>query len=165
MNRILKAPNLNAIALGIGLLVTQKMSGDEAYLKSVGPPPLRFELVATNNTLFICELTLPKPKEAKEPGIPIAPAMPVVFEREIAGGTENRGQVFGEAAKNSGILDNPASNLLSITPEMINKYFKPEEREAAPAPNLFQPGQVIFVPAELGFVPPTPQSRAIYNSK
>lgn len=64
-------------------------------------------------------------------------------------------------------IPNPASDVLSVTPQMINEYFKPNRRDdGSGGPNPFQSGDTIFVPAELGFVPPMPaQSRAIYTSK
>jgi hypothetical protein len=65
-----------------------------------------------------------------------------------------------------GVSSNSASNMLSVTPQMINDYFKSNPTEPAPAPSQYQPGQAIMVPQELGFVPPTiPQSQSSYTSK
>jgi hypothetical protein len=158
--------------VAIGILAVQKASGSVAYLEKVGPPPLRFELVAANNTLFMAELALPKPKTIVPPPMPTAPTNSASSETEIAAGggvmgmygAGNGGQFFGGAAKNAGGQRHSASDMLSVMPQMINEYFKPS-REGVPDSDSFQQGQSIFVPAELGFVPPTTGSRAIYQSK
>ena len=60
---------------------------------------------------------------------------------------------------------NSASNMLSVNPQMITNYFT-NPTQPAPAPSLYQPGQSIMVPQELGFVPPTiPQPQSSYTSK
>jgi hypothetical protein len=79
-------------------------------------------------------------------------------------GAGNGGLMSGAAAGNAGASPNSASDMLSITPQMINEYFKPNREDNEEAGPL-RHGDTIFVPAELGFVPPTPESRAIYQSK
>jgi hypothetical protein len=67
----------------------------------------------------------------------------------------------------TGVSTNSASNMLSMTPQMINDYFKPNSTEPAPGgATQYQPGDTIMVPQELGFVPPTSsQSQSTYTSK
>ena len=151
------------------LLAMQSASGGEAYLASIGPPPLRFEYVDNNNALFISELALPQPKPAVQPPMPQPQPEAKADTNSVAGGivpgAENGVPIFPGPAKNAPGFLSPASDMLSITPQMISEYFKPSRAEGDSEPGPFQHGQSIFVPAELGFVPPAPESRAIYNSK
>ena len=155
--------------MAIVSLATLSASGGEAYLASIGPPPLRFEYVDNNNALFLSELALPQPKPVVQP--PMPPPQPEAKAETnsvtggIAPGAENGVPIFPGPAKNAPGFLSPASDMLSITPQMINEYFKPSRAEGDAEPGPYQHGQSIFVPAELGFVPPTPESRAIYNSK
>jgi hypothetical protein len=59
-----------------------------------------------------------------------------------------------------------ASDLLTVTPQMITEYLKPVQTETN---RTDQPGAVIFVPAEMQFMPPTPsaatESHAIYKTR
>jgi hypothetical protein len=57
--------------------------------------------------------------------------------------------------------------LLSIMPRMMTDYLKPiRNGGAGDDSSEYQPGDTIFVPTELGFVPPMPaHSRAIYRSR
>jgi hypothetical protein len=161
------------IALGVAVvfIAAQEASGAEAYLKSVGPPPLRFEFISTNNALFLSELALPKPKFVTPPPMPLAPTNSARSQTYLStgGGLDmlgegNGGLMSGAAAGNAGASPNSASDMLSVTPQMINEYFKPNREDNEEAGPL-RHGDTIFVPAELGFVPPTPESRAIYQSK
>jgi hypothetical protein len=171
MNKILNALTRNGIvpAMEMVLLAMQSVSGAESYLKSVGPPPLRFEYVDNNNTLFLSELALPRLKPVAQP--PMPPPQPAANPETnsatsgTAVGAENGVPILPGPAKNAPYPDSSASDMLSITPQMISEYFKPKQPESAPEPSPFQRGQSIFVPAELGFVPPTSGSRAIYHSK
>lgn len=162
-NKIVK--NLIKIFLGIVAInfAVQKVSGNQPYLASVGPTPLRFELVSTNNALFLEELVLPRLKPKPEP--PMPPPAPKAAPEET-----NSVSTLGPLALFQASLaptpGNPASNLLNVTPQMIDQYFKPTRGDGSDSGDGgFQRGQSIFVPAELRFVPPMPQSRAIYISK
>ena len=59
-----------------------------------------------------------------------------------------------------------ASDLLSVTPQMITQYLKPDANETN---QLDRHGVSVFVPVTMPFVPPTqaatPESRAIYQSR
>lgn len=59
-----------------------------------------------------------------------------------------------------------ASDLLTVTPQMITQYLRPGENETN---KLDRPGVVVFVPADMPFMPPTvkttSESRAIYQSR
>ena len=59
-----------------------------------------------------------------------------------------------------------ASDLLTVTPQMLTQYLRPDSNETN---HLDRPGVVVFVPADMPFMPPTPkaapESRAIYQSR
>lgn len=148
-------------------LAMQSVSGSEAYLKSVGPPPLRFQYVDNNNSLFLQELALPKPRPVEQPPMPkpqdaAAPETHIATSGPVMG---SMGPFLPGQGNNNLNPDGSASDMLSITPQMISEYFKPYRAEGAPEPVPSQRGQTFSVPAELGFVPPMPGNRATYNSK
>jgi len=166
------------LAMAVAILATRDGFASGPYLTVVGPPPLRFEVAATDNALFLSELALPRPRPATEPETTPPPPAPVPKPAETAGGpgmnvpsaAGNGGAVPAVPAKSVATPPNAASDLLNITPQMINDYFRPSQIQGPPSSAMpFQPGQPIFVPAELGFVPPTPpvigNSQAIYQSQ
>jgi hypothetical protein len=154
----------------IAFLALQKVHGEGLYLAIVGPPPLRFEAPAANDPVFIKELTLPKPDETAAT-LTVLP--PDSEAKPPAGGATNNVSTaagsggLGGAAKNAPGKVHPASNLLSTMPRMMTDYLRPiRGGGAGDDSSEFQPGDTIFVPTELGFVPPMPgHSRAIYQSR
>jgi hypothetical protein len=161
-----------------------------AYLSSLGPPPLRFQVATTNNALFLSELTLPKPvlEKVADTNPPAAtqttntgesakvssPASLTVADTNQIKDKIVAAMAVTNAEKNP--TNNPvvssaaASDLLTVTPQMINEYLKPPPSEVdTNQSSPFQSGMAILVPAELGFTPPMPQasgeSRAIYKSQ
>jgi hypothetical protein len=178
MSRILKSRKLSEIfcTVAIGILAMQKVLGSEPYLQLVGPPPLRFEAITTPDPLFMEELKLPQPATPTPPDA--APPLTTSTNAQssstqptgptdVSAGKNPLGN-FGDAAKNAENFPNPASDLLSITPQMITEYLKPNRNDgASDESGRYQPGQVVLVPAELGFVPPMPggESRAIYRNQ
>ena len=158
--------------LAIASLSARAALGGDAYLSEVGPPPLRFAVQTTPNSLILEELELPKPKAPE----------PIALPKPTAGGkAPEQGQnaadantagdqagILGDPAKNAANFSNPASEMLNVTPQMLTQYLKPNRGEGSGADESgqYQPGQSILVPAELGFVPPLPGgNRAIYISK
>jgi hypothetical protein len=169
MNKILNVFNRKGIipAMAMLFLAIQSVSGEEAYLKTVGPPPLRFQFVDTSNSLFLQELALPKPRPVEQPPMP-KPQAEAAPETHIATSGPVLGSMgpFSPGPGNNALSPGgSASDMLSISPQMISDYFKPYRAEGATEPSLDQRGQILFVPAELGFVPPMAGSRATYNSK
>lgn len=79
----------------------------------------------------------------------------------VSGGGNNSQQPYNFAFPPS-----TASDLLTVTPQMITQYLKPDANETN---QLDRPGVVVFVPADMPFTPPTqkaaPESRAIYQSR
>jgi hypothetical protein len=161
-----------AVVMAISPL--QKLQGGQLYLTIVGPPPLRFEAAATNDPVFIAELTLPKPGDTTTtvsilPTNSTAASPPASVQNESKNlpASTSAPEFLSDAAKSAEGLVGPASNLLSIMPRMMTEYLKPiRAAGAGDDSNAYQPGETIFVPAELGFVPPMPdQNRAIYRSR
>ena len=155
-----------------------------AYLPIVGPPPLRFELFTTNifsYSQFKLDLAnrsqiKPAPQAStnnpstvsqaiisQPPSPAIATSAPGTSgnsEENVAGG-ENR----PTPRENFNFPPSTASDLLTVTPQMIAQYLKPDP---AATNALDRPGAVVFVPADLPFTPPTPkgnsESQANYHS-
>lgn len=156
-------------AVAMAIFALQKVHGAELYLPIVGPPPLRFEPPATINPDIISELALPEPKDTRATVTILPPesrAKPSVQSatNNVLTAASPSG-FLSDAAKTAEGLTGPASNLLSIMPRMMTEYLKPVGN-AADDSSSYQPGDTIFVPAELGFVPPIPgQNRAIYRSR
>jgi hypothetical protein len=153
--------------LVMAFFALQKVQGGGLYLAIVGPPPLRYEAPAMDDPVFIGELSLPKPKDTKT-SVTILP--PDSKSNSSVQSTTNDvvaaspSGSMSDAAKSAEGLAAPASNLLSIMPRMMTEYLKPIQ--AADDSNSYQAGDTIFVPVELGFVPPIPgQNRAIYQSR
>lgn len=170
-----KARILNRILLGFaaGALAIQAVSASGPYLEAVGPPPMRYQVVVAPNPSFLAKLALPSQQATQEPATAMPgaddqppdnnAAPPVPWSNPVPG--DNSGGSFSIPAKNAESAPNPASDLLNITPQMINEYFKPNRRgddNSGP----YQRGESILVPSEMGFVPPMPGgSRAIYQSR
>lgn len=158
-----------------------------AYLPIVGPPPLRFELFTTNifnYSQFKLDSanrssTKPPPQTSTNsqpavsqamtsPPSPVAgtptaasAAAPSNNSEEIVAGAQNP----PSARENFNFPPSTASDLLTVTPQMIAQYLTPD-RTGTNA--LDRPGAVVFVPADLPFTPPTPkgssESQANYHS-
>jgi len=159
-----------------------------AYLPVVGVPPLRIEVVTTNefNYLAFNEAfsaartnlaTAPTintdNSSATSPSIPKTIAAtannnPAAANVLITAGSEtgDDGEKDGRQPNNFAFPSSTASDLLTVTPQMITQYLKPEANETN---QLDRPGVVVFVPADMPFMPPTqktvPESRAIYQSR
>ena len=156
-----------------------------AYLPVVGVPPLRIEVVTTNefnylafNETFSAARTNPATapntdnSSATSPSIPktIAnnnPDNPAAANVLISTRSENGddGEKDGRQPVNFAFPSSTASDLLTVTPQMIAQYLKPDPTATNA---LDRPGAVVFVPADLPFTPPAPksnpESQANYHS-
>ena len=172
-------------AFASGIFAFHEARGERAYLPSVGSPPLRFQAVITNHLVFNLKsfAKTVKPAEASNavPQIVANSTNNVAISRQIPAAVTNDSQtnqvpvkpetddneknnsetpVFSPDASSS------ASDLLTVTPQMITEYLKPaqtETKQAAPT------NPVVFVPAELQFAPPAPkasgESQATYKTQ
>jgi hypothetical protein len=170
--------SLNAVIPGVAMVLLPALYAGGAslpYLPTIGPSPLRFEYVAPPDASFLEKLVLPKPRFIPDP--PMPGCLPPTNEDDtiISSSTSSpvilpakTGPPFlGGMPGNSAGSKNSASDLLNLTPAMINNYFKPRRRDGDGSDSgAFQQGDSIYVPAEMGFVPPgSPESRAVYRSK
>lgn len=172
-----------------GLFFVREVSAARAYLRVVGPPPLRFQAMTTNDFVYDPKLFSLEPKLAEtvsnavnqiaatatnaDNSVAISPSVtnvnPVAVSPEIAADEgKNSAPHF-----NFNFATASASDLLTVTPQMITQYLKPE---ANATNSLDRPGAVVFVPAEMQFSPPTKitavsrgiegnESRATYQSQ
>jgi hypothetical protein len=152
----------------MAIFALQKVQGRDFYLALLGPPPLRFQATATNEVAFIRELALPMSKDTKVSVTILSTNSPSLKKGRNASAKsakpEKSSRILNDAAKNAKGRLNPANNLLSTMPQMINQDLRPDR--PADDTGMYQPGDIIFVPAELTFVPPMPgQNRAIYRSR
>ena len=157
--------------------------GERAYLPSVGVPSLRIQAATTNHLGFDLKSFL-MPVKPAVPSNAVAQAaapaaatnIPVVFNPVSASpGNTNQAPFMPPAvtdAKNNSeppditpISPPSASDLLTVTPQMITEYLKPGQNQT----QTNQTGAVIFVPAQLQFAPPAPnasgESRATYKTQ
>ncbi len=169
-------------AVAGGLLAIHPARGARAYLPVVGPPSLRLQVITKNHLVFNLESFREPPKAAETNTVahtvaPAAVATNIIAAPNpipiVAANTNQANQVPAKPetvadAKNNPVppfnFPNPsaaASDLLTVTPQMITEYLKPAQNAAD------QPGTVVFVPVEMQFTPPTPktsgESQAIYK--
>jgi hypothetical protein len=189
MNRFLKSRKFAGVigAIVVGIFIVNPARGERAYLPAVGAPPLRFQAFTTNHLVFDLKsfVATAKPAEILNAAAPVAmPANPtnlVAVSNQIPVSAaiinqENpipaKPEIVADAKKSftqrtdSEISSPAASDLLTVTPQMISEYLKPEQNEAS---RVEQPGPIMFVPPEMQFTPPAPktsgESRAIYKSQ
>jgi hypothetical protein len=194
MNKILKNSGWRWAmrAAAVALCLAAPAKSINAYLPIVGPPPLSFWVVTTNEfnySRFEAELA----KVISKP--PLASQADTNVMVGAMGGTNDvtllaqspapvaqtmRNQTFSHLddqqsgsgmEKESGqkesfaFPETTASDLLTVTPQMIAQYLKPDPNATN---SLDRPGAVVFIPADVPFTPPapkgTPDSQAKYHS-
>jgi hypothetical protein len=184
MNGLLKSHGFIGLtgAIAISLFAVPETRGERAYLPAVGSPPLRFQAITTNHFVFNLESFAQPPKPAEISNTMAQAVAPPVNTTNLVENPNsipvfsqtNQASVKPETVadtKNNSVppfnfanSSSSASDLLTVTPQMISEYLKPAQTEANRAD---QPGTVVFVPAEMQFTPPTPnasaESRAIYK--
>jgi hypothetical protein len=182
MNGFFRPRKLDGVILAIvvGIFAVHEAGGARAYLPAVGSPPLRFQAVDTNDTVLdfksfiimaakkteasnaVAQIT-PNFTAASNPVsvLPLntnpAPAMP-----QIVADVEKK----SESPVITPISPPSASDLLTVTPQMITEYLKPAQNKAD---QKDQKGAEVFVPAGTQFAPPSPkvpgESQATYKSQ
>lgn len=158
----------------LSLAIISPAHGGGGYLSRTGPPPLRFAVPANQGHLALPPVSSGNSdKNPDNPGTqlpsPSSPASPQPGEILSAPPALTNAPVLPTAVGfpaesvdpvNSG---SPASDLLTVTPQMLVDYFTP----ALKGTNHSQ--TAVLVPAAVGFTPPMPKnpasSQAIYISK
>ena len=163
-----------------------------AYLPIVGVPPMRFGDVYTNDFNYSkfkleydAEKTRTTPAVVTNAVATEAATTPAKDETLLAKSppplsqTPGNGELLPESSRqndsetekeaaergNFAFPTTTASDLLTVTPQMIAQYLKPDSNATNA---LDRPGAVVFVPADMSFTPPTPKaspsSQANYHS-
>jgi hypothetical protein len=189
MNRLLNSRKFVVIIFAIVAVAFAdcEARGNQAYLSDVGSPPLRFEAVSTNHLVFDLKSLALMAKPAKTSDTASPPSVPAVnvtnvvtVTNLISSSSANTNQPAAmlqsaSAGKNnsetpviSPNLSSSASDLLTVTPQMIAQYLQPSQKTEEPADRRNQPGNSVFVPVEMQFAPPAPaapaKSQAVYNN-
>jgi hypothetical protein len=166
-------------AIAAGVFAVGEARGESAYLPSVGSPPLRFQVFNTNRLFLSLKSFAPAKVSELETNLAAAAAIvtnmaatPVsppnantnqapASPPTVADG-KNNSEIQGVSTNSS----SSAGDLLTVTPQMITEYLKPDQKQADPAD---QKGAVHFVPEGMQFAPPPPsspgESRATYKSQ
>lgn len=164
------------------------------YLTKVGPPPLRIWMISTNVFDYSrFELELAAKAQAKPATDSTTNQMAITTTDEITEPVSSQNLTNSEKTKpdetystettpdtgagaHSGAIPREnfnfpattASDLLTVTPQMIAQYLKPESY-GTNNNTMDRPGAVVFVPADMPFVPPpvkgNADSRASYHVK
>jgi hypothetical protein len=194
MNKTLKSSGWRCTmcAAAAALCVAAPAKSINAYLPIVGVPPLRFWVVTTNEfnySRFEAELAKVISKSplasqtdtnamigamAGTNDVTLLALSPAPMAQTTGNQTFSRlgSQQSGSGMeKESGQRESfafpgtTASDLLTVTPQMIAQYLKPDPNATN---SLDRPGAVVFIPADMPFTPPTPKgtpdSQAKYHS-
>jgi hypothetical protein len=163
----LKNRRLTAIAVLLVLYTAQETRGISAYLKQIGPAPLRFSnaspipasftlpeiLIERQSHTNAPEIIIPTTTSENTNGVsftpfvgPLPPTLPSVLTTESP----------ANPAPTSS-----ASDMLPVSPQMLTEYFKPVA-DGTNAASVVVPVPV----APVGFTPPVaiPSSRATYST-
>jgi hypothetical protein len=145
-------------------------AASRAYLPATGVPPLRFQIVTSNYFVFDPKLFPPQPKPSEIDSNAVNtlaastnPTHSTAISQPVASSPANAGPLLVGAETSPDerkdavshfkfdFSSAAASDLLTVTPQMITQYLKPDSAETN---RLDRPGAVVFVPAEMQFTPP-----------
>lgn len=166
----LKYRKFTVAAVTLMLLAAQENRGFSAYLKQIGPAPLRFSLAKAGPASFTLPtvlVELQKPTNTTE--IAVSPAIPAetnaVATVPIAIPATNAPPPILSADTPAQPASTPAaSEMLVVSPQMLTEFFKPATEGTNATSNVIVPVTTPVVP--VGFTPPLvkPSSRATYNT-
>jgi hypothetical protein len=165
-----------------GMFAVHEARGVGEYLPIVGPPPLRFQAVITNHFLFSLESSeaTEEPEETSNtvtqlaaPAANVTNIIAVSNSISIAPAETNQTSVVTDETNNpetpviSSDSSPSASDLLTVSPQMITEYLQPAQRSRGWT-NRRNQNTAVFVPLDMQFAPPTTnapvESEAIYNN-
>jgi hypothetical protein len=154
-----------------------------AYLPIVGPPPMRFQAVITNHFHFnlesfeateesvetsntVTQLDASAANATNSPAVSNPIFVSSAKTNQVSAATDEKNN--SETPTISPISSSSASDLLTVTPQMITDYLQPAQKGNGWANRRNQSDTSVFVPLEMQFAPPTPntavKSEAIYNN-
>ncbi len=165
----LKYRKFTATAVMFLLLAAQESRGFSAYLKQIGPSPLRFATATAAPTSFVLPPALVEPQKptnttenAVSPSISEPTnALPTIPAPAIA--TNAAPAVSSTEPAQKPTPTPSASELLPVSPQMLTEYFKPTTENTNAPSSVVVP---VITPLPVGFTPPLvkPPSRATYNN-
>jgi len=166
----LKYRKFTVAAVTLMLLAAQENRGFSAYLKQIGPAPLRFSLATAVPASFTLPTALVEPqKPTNTTEIAVSPAIPAetnaVATVPIAVPATNAPPPILSAETPAKPTSTPAaSEMLVVSPQMLTEFFKPATEGTNATSNFIVPVTTPVVP--VGFTPPLvkPSSRATYNT-
>jgi len=144
------------------------------YLAKLGPPPLRIWMNSTNVfdysrfelALMAKAQTNTEPLRLDNSTTTGKATMDQNYSSGTSPDTSTEDQSGAMPRGNFSFPGTTASDLLTVTPQMIAQYLKPESYGTN---TMDRPGAVVFVPADMPFVPPpvkaNSDSRASYHVK
>jgi hypothetical protein len=166
--------------IAAGMAVVWPVSGGDAYLPSIGPVPLRFELATVPGTLLTWPSLRPAPAAKASAPVPVVDS-PTNAIHEIAGkplspvvtngvsisavsppASDPKEEKAPEMSPDSVVLtDHPGNPSDPVMPQQLATFFQP----ASAGKNTKT--AVILMPDSVGFTPPMPkaaaESRAVYK--
>jgi hypothetical protein len=161
---LLKIRKLTVVAGMLALCAAQQIRGKSAYLKQIGPPPLRFSAATPPLSFALPPMLAERPAPTNSTEIAVPKPNPVETNTVALTSTPIPSVTTNLPAQSSLDLPNnlprpaSASDMLVVSPQMLTEFFKPGlegTNSATPA----------IVPEPVWFTPPlaTPSSQAIYN--
>jgi hypothetical protein len=159
---LLNIRKLTVSAVMLVLCTAQQMRGNSAYLKQIGPSPLRFSLASASFS-FVLPSVLTQPS-ATTNSTEIANTTPDSTATNIVA-LQNPAQSHNfpvpptPDSQNNSTETPSASDMLVVSPQMLTEYFKP-------GPDGTNSVNTVILPVPVGFTPPSakPSSQAIYKS-
>jgi len=165
MSRLLKSRRFTLAILVAVFSMTSIDARAEGYLPRIGPAPLRFALAKPIHPHILALSPLPDDSRPADPIPPILNAAPSPVQ-----GDTNTAISFAQTPDlipgstpmpRQGFV--PADNMLTITPTMLNEFFKPGGGATNQAP------VDVVLPEQMNFQPPAPRdmpsSSATYKSQ
>jgi hypothetical protein len=170
-------------AIIVGVFAVLEARGVGAYLPIVGSPPLRFQAVITNHFHFnlesfeateesvetsntVAQLDAPVTNAANITAVSTPISFSSAKTNQISAATDEENN--SEMPVISPNSSSSASDLLTVTPQMITEYLQPAQKATGGAYRKNQSDTSVFVPFEMQFAPPMPgasaKSQAIYNN-
>jgi hypothetical protein len=164
----LKNRKFTVAAVALALIAAQENRGYSAYLKQVGPVPLRFSPANAAPDSFTLPASLVEriaPTNKAETAVPEANSAQT--NAVPTDSTANSTPAAQTSVPSAELLPKttptpPASEMLVVSPQMLTEYFKP----GTEATNSAYSAPSVVAPVPVGFTPPlvTPPSRATYTS-
>jgi hypothetical protein len=153
----------------LALYAAQETRGFSAYLKQIGPSPLRFSLATAIPLSFTLPMSLVEPqKPTNATEIAVSPTISAQTNAVAAVPFSTSATNAQATALSAELPAKPAptpsaSEMLVVSPQMLTEFFKPATEGTNSANAVIVP---VTSPVPVGFTPPSVKSpsRATYNT-